>query len=349
MINCKSITKRIVVTVTYGNRWPLLRQALISAQREGFDQIVVVNNGSSVDISQLASNEFPGFVDVVFIGRNSGSAGGFKAGMQRALDLGADYVMLLDDDNEMQPGCLAALEATYNLSVTAVSANNLSVLAYRSDRQADVATSIPASGMAVNRAAFFGFHLLDVPFKIFRRTPVGRRWIASRPMLSQVVVGIAPYSGMYFHRSVLETHGLPDERYFLYADDTDFSYRLTHAGGKIVLATQAELVDLELSWNVKARFSNTFDALLLGDGDFRAFYSTRNNAYFERSTAGPYWLIRSVNRAIYLAALRIRASSVGRVARFDLLMRAIRDGEAGRLGENPDFPLQQSASSLPII
>ena len=336
----------VVVTVTYGDRWHLLRQALASARLEGFDRAVVIDNGASVDIARLAVDEFGDFVIVVIMGRNTGSAGGFKMGMQKALDLGADFVMLLDDDNEMQPGCLASLAAAHRESAGAVSLSNLAVLAYRSDRQTDVAANVPASGMEGNRAAFFGFHLLDVPFKIFRRTPMGRRWIAARPMLPRVVVAIAPYSGMYFHRSVLEVHGLPDERFFLYADDTDFSYRLTQAGGEIVLATQAKLVDLEISWNVKARFSNTFDALLLGDGDFRAFYSTRNNAYFERQAAGHFWLIRSVNRAIYLMALRARAVSAGRVARFNLLMRAIHDGEAGRLGEHPDFPLQQSA--LPV-
>jgi hypothetical protein len=106
-----------------------------------------------------------------------------------------------------------------------------------------------------------------------------------------------------------------------------------------VLATDASLRDLELSWNVKKRFGNTFDALLWGDGDFRAFYSTRNNAYFERSAAGPQHLVRALNRALYLLVLQARAVTAGRMGRFRLLMRAVKDGEAGRLGEHADFPL----------
>ena len=330
---------RVLVTVTYAERWHLLRQALSSARREGIQRAVVVDNGAQVDIARLAAEEFGTFVDVVTLERNTGSAGGFKAGIQRALELGAEYLLLLDDDNELQAGCVAALAETHKHYTQSVPLNCLAVLAYRSDRQTDVAANVPSNGMEANKTAFFGFHFLALPFKIFRRTPWGKRWIASRPMLAQVAVAIAPYSGMYFHRFVPETHGLPDERFFLYADDTDFSYRLTRSGGKIVLATQAKLVDLELSWNVKARFSNTLDALLLGDGDFRAFYSTRNNAYFERYAGGGNGVVRRINRAIYLAALRARAAMVGRKKRFDLLLRAIRDGEAGRLGEHPDFPL----------
>jgi len=328
-----------IVTVTYGDRWHLLKKALYSAKNEGFDRAVVVDNGAKIDISQLTKDEFGDFVDVVIMGKNTGSAGGFKAGMQRAIDLDADFLMLLDDDNELQPGCLDSLSLAYQESALSVPQNSLAVLAYRSDRQTDVAANIPFNGMNGNCAAFFGFHFLEVPFKLFRRTSVGRRWIARRPILPRVVVAIAPYSGMYFHQSVLKLHGLPNARFILYADDTDFSYRLTRAGGEIVLATKAKLIDLELSWNVKARFSNTFDAILLGDSDFRAFYSTRNRAYFEENYSEDFKLIRNVNKFIYLTALYLRSIAVGRKARFTLLIQAIRDGEAGRLGEHPDFLL----------
>ena len=328
-----------VVSVTYGQRWNLLRQALASAKNEGVERAVVVDNGAKVNIAELALEEFGTFADVVTMGRNTGSAGGFKAGIQRALDLGADYILLLDDDNELQSGCLHTLAATHEECCKRVPADRLAVLAYRSNWQTEVARNVPSNGMEGNRAAFLGFDFLDVPFKLFRRTPMGRKWIANRPMLNQVAVAIAPYSGMYFHRSVPEVHGLPDERFFLYADDSDFSYRLTSSKGKIVLATNAKLVDLELSWNMKARFSNTLDALLLGDGDFRAFYSTRNHAYFEgyRHASRRDKMIRSINRAIYLTALRARAVMVGRKERLDLLLRAVQDGEAGRLGEHADF------------
>lgn len=331
-----------VVTVTYGARWHLLRQALTSAKSEGIQRAVIVDNGAKENISELALNEFGAFVDVVTMGRNTGSAGGFKAGMQRALDLGAEYLLLLDDDNQLQAGCLATLHATHQHYSKGVSPDRLAILAYRSNWQTDVVRNVPSNGMEGNRAAFLGFDFLDVPFKLFRRTPWGRKWIDKRPMLNHVTVAIAPYSGMYFHRAVPEKHGLPDEQYFLYADDSDFSYRLTRSQGKIVLATDAKLVDLELSWNMKARFTNTLDALLMGDGDFRAFYSTRNHAYFEgyRDATGTERMIRSVNRWLYLTALRARAVMVGRKERLALLLRAIKDGEAGRLGEHADFTVR---------
>lgn len=328
-----------VVTVTYGRRWHLLKEAVASALREGAARVVIVDNGAQEDISNLASAAYGNAVDVLKMGRNTGSAGGFKAGMARVLELGTDFVMLLDDDNQLQPGCLVRLSDSYRKWAEQVPEESLAVLAFRSDRQADVAARVPASGMSANNAAFFGFNFVDVPFKLFRRTPAGRRWISRKSPVGEVTVAIAPYSGLYFHRTALQAHGLPNENFLLYADDTDFSYRFTKSGGKIVLVTQAQLVDMELSWNVKARFSNTLDALLLGDGDFRAYYSTRNNAYFEKYSRGGAKVARAINRGMYLFALFLRAKMIGRSGRFRLLLQAVRDGEAGRLGESPMFPL----------
>jgi len=310
-----------------------------AAQREGIQRVVVVDNGSVEQIAALVRAEFGNFGDVVTLPKNTGSAGGFKRGIRRALQFDTEFLLLLDDDNEMQHGCLNALSATYYEYARFVHPAMLAVLAYRPDRQADVAGKIPASGMDDDRAAFFGFNLRDLPFKLYRRTPWGRRWVANRAPASEVAVAVAPYSGLYFHRSVPEIHGLPDERFLLYADDTEFSFRLTRNGGKIVLVTDAKLVDLEASWNVRTRYTNTFDALLQGDGDFRAYYSTRNNAYFERWMRDGNGWARSLNRTLYLTALRLRADMTKRQPRFQLLLGAIRDGEAGRLGEHPNFPL----------
>lgn len=340
MQNNQNSSLSVVITVTYGVRWHLLRQALASAREEGLDRAIIVDNGAKEDIATLVQAEFGGFAEVLVMGRNTGSAGGFKAGMERALQSNAEYLLLLDDDNVLQPGCLQALQAAHSNGTKSVALQNLSVLAYRDNLYADVVANVSTSGMDGNRAAFLGFHCADVPYKIFRRTIWGKRWIAQRPALKQASLAIAPYSGMYFHRSVLVNHGLPDERFLLYADDTDFSSRLTRAGGQIVLVPQARLVDLEMSWHVKARFTNTLDALLMGDGDFRVFYSTRNNAYYEAcANSNGRTFLRWVNRALYLAALQVRAIMKGRRQRFALLLRAIRDGERGRLGEHPDFPL----------
>jgi GT2 family glycosyltransferase len=331
----------LVVTVTYGKRWHLLREALASARRDGVDGAVVVDNGAEDDIKPLVRAEFGAFAEVLTMGKNTGSAGGFKAGIERALARNADYLLLLDDDNQLQAGCLTKLRAALEEASASMPLESLAVLAYRSDHMADIAARLPSIGLRGNRSVFFGFHLLDIPFKIYRRTALGRRWVARRMPLSRVTVSKAPYSGLFFHRRMPETHGLPDERFVLYGDDFEFSYRLTRAGGKIVLVSDARILDMEPPGYPLGRrgSGSTFDAYLLSDDDLRAFYSTRNQAYFERWQHSRTSVMRAINRDIYLAALRVRAAMLRRTERFNLLMRAIRDGEAGRLGEHPEFRL----------
>lgn len=329
-----------VVTVTYGNRWPLLRQAIVSARSEGIGRVVVIDNGSRDDVpAQVRSTFGDGFCDVVSIRRNTGSAAGFKKGIEHAMALGSEFLLLLDDDNVLEPGCVAALHRAWQAQSQAVPPKSLAVLAYRADRMVDAATLGRPVGSVPT--AFFGFCWSDVPFKIYRRVPFVRKRLARRTVQSEVVMSIAPYSGMLFHRSVIETHGVPDERFVLYADDTEFSYRLTRSGGRIVLVTEGRITDLEPSWSTKSRHGSTFDALLCGGDDFRAFYSTRNNAYYERwarERGGS--LNRRLNRMIFLAVLGTRARMLGRQDRLRLLRHAIVEGEAGRLGVNADYPLK---------
>ena len=162
------------------------------------------------------------------------------------------------------------------------------------------------------------------------------------PPLKQLTycLDVAPYSGMLFHSDVIHAHGFPNENLILYADDTEFSYRLTASGGEITLITEAQIKDLDRSWNVKSNFASSFDQWLQGGSDTRAFYAARNQAYFERvrkeGGGGAVWRI---NRFIYLKLLWLRAIQTGRKQRFALLLNAIKNGESNMLGLDSRFPL----------
>ena len=47
----------------------------------------------------------------------------------------------------------------------------------------------------------------------------------------------------------------------------------------------------------------------------------------------------ALNRIVYLALMLIIAVRLNRFARLKLLVRAVCDGNAGRLGVNPRYPL----------
>jgi GT2 family glycosyltransferase len=330
----------VVVTVTYGKRWNLLKQVIEAVQSEGGAKVIVIDNGSQEDITQLATTEFGDFVDVVKMGKNTGSAGGFCAGFKTALESKYEYILLLDDDNKLIVGSLNKLKTAYakELTDSGVSQDSLALLGFREDHQADVAMGVSQSRINPRPGSFFGFHVLDVLFKIWRRLPIGKQKMQQAPLPEKVILNVAPWSGLYFHRSLIEKHGLPNEQLVLYADDTEYTWRITAAGGRIVLATAVQIEDIDKSWNIKSQFGNSFDSFLMGDGDFRVYYGVRNQAYFEKHCLPENgWTF--INKGVYLTILKIRSIMLGKNNRWQLLKKAIANGHAINLGIAKEFPL----------
>ena len=327
-----------VVTVTYGERRALLRQVLDALPAQGVSRAVVVDNGARWPVKDELAAAYGDFADVVEMGRNTGSAAGFGAGIRRALETGAEFIWLLDDDNRPAPDCLAALSTAYQDLRGQHPADLLAVLAFRPEHQADVAAGVPLRYVNPRRNSFRGFHVLDIPYKFWRRTPWGRP-SASGGLPARVDLGVAPYSGLFFHRAVVECFGLPRADFVLYADDTEFTYRLTRAGGRIALITTAAIEDLESSWNVRQDQGSSFSVLLGQGSDLRVYYGTRNSVYFDAHCRGHDRLMFTLNRWVYVAALAVLGRIGGQRARLKLIQQAVHDGLAGQLGVHKSFPL----------
>ncbi len=78
-----------VVTVTYGKRWHLLKQALESViNNELVSDIFIVDNGSKDNIEILSKTINSEKIRVIKTGENLGSAGGYYIGMKTAYHKG---------------------------------------------------------------------------------------------------------------------------------------------------------------------------------------------------------------------------------------------------------------------
>lgn len=327
-----------VVTVTYGERRALLRKVLDALSAQGVSRVVVVDNGARWPVKDELAAAYGDFALVVEMGRNTGSAGGFSAGIRRAMDLNAEYLWLLDDDNRPKAGCLAVLLAAYHGLRADHPADRLAVLAFRPEHQADVAAGVPLHRINPRRNSFRGFHVLDVPYKIWRRTSWGRPRVQGE-LPALVNLAVAPYSGLLVHRTAVDAIGLPRKDFVLYADDHEYTSRLTRGGGRIALVTGAALEDLESSWNVREGAGSSFGVLLNQGSDFRVYYGTRNGVYFSVYCRDcDTWMFR-LNCWAYMGPLALLASITGRTERYRLVAEAVRDGLAARLGPHPRFPL----------
>lgn len=333
-INTKDIT---IVTVTYGDRKKFIEKLIKSVSQEPAERIIIIDNGSEWEINSLKKT-YGEFLHIINMGENTGSAIGFSTGIEYAISLGADYIWLLDDDNMPREGTLNKLLDVFTQAIKYTPRNKLATLAFRPEHQADVAVGVPIKRINPRPNSFQWFHIFDIPYKIWRRTPWGRPRLNGK-LPSTIPLDMAPYSGLFFHRDMVELTGLPNIDFILYADDIEFTHRIIENGGQILLVPDAIIEDLESSWNIKKSFSNSFVGLLEGNGDFRAYYTMRNTAYFFSSKYKKNNIMFFINLYTYIIILYIFSIVLYKKNRFLLLKGAINDGLSNRLGENKSYPL----------
>ncbi|MFM0640723.1 glycosyltransferase [Paraburkholderia metrosideri] len=329
--------RTVVVTVTYKDRIEFL-EVLVQRvlQDDGVGCVYIVSNASTSNLKRLET-EWGDKVRIIRLSSNTGSANGYGVGIQAALADGAEFVWLMDDDNAPCRGALNILHSHLRRLSAIVGKSKVAVLGFRPEHQVNFAAEMPISKILPPRSSYFGFHIKQIPNKIWKRT----RWArpAGRAMHKTAILPFAPYGGLLAHCSLFEDIGIPESSLCLYADDTEYTWRISAGGGTILLVTDALLEDLEPSWNRKSGQSTVFERFLGQGTDFRAFYASRNQAWFDKNLWIKSPLTFALNRWIFLLILRYYARRMRLHGRLALLEEAIKDGECSKLGVHLKFPL----------
>jgi len=326
-----------VVTVTYADRLNFLEQLVERVTEDGVWKIIVVSNDSKANLSNLV-DRYGSVVSVIALQRNTGSAHGFAVGIAAALDAGAHSILLLDDDNLPEESTIARLATELETLVGEVGQDKASVLAFRRDHQPDIASGVSVLMAYPPQSSFLGLSVTQVPYKIWRRTRFGRP-ASSHASPRLIQVPYAPYSGFMARAAAFAALGFPKKEFVLYADDTEYTWRLTNRGGIIRLVRDAIVIDLEKSWASDSARSNSFARYLLEGSDFRVFYSVRNRVCFDRFYYRNNRVLYYLNKSLFLAALWFFAKRYNRRDRHELLKDAIKRGELGILGERGGMSL----------
>jgi len=334
------------VIVTYGERAHFAEQTLRAAIGEGVHKVIVVDNGSEEQSARKLlelKGLFPGKVTVVSIPENSGSAGGFKAGLQKARSCDdCEMIWLLDDDNRPLTGALKALLDAFSGLPGADGPEVAAVAAFRQDRARFVSS---VRGLSIDknfrrRDSFLGFHLFDLPSAIMRRALRKRKKKEDdfRAGAAVRVIPYAPYGGLLFRKELLDKIGYPNEEFFVDQDDWEFTYRITSRKGKILLVLNSIIEDIDTSWHM-CEEKGLYTVSYINEGnELRVFYGVRNKVFFEYGWLTDNKLIWNLNRIVYTNLLRCLALLYRRRKRFRLIKRAISEGRAGRLGACRDIP-----------
>jgi rhamnopyranosyl-N-acetylglucosaminyl-diphospho-decaprenol beta-1,3/1,4-galactofuranosyltransferase len=192
----------VFVVITTFNRAAHLRELLASITflSPAPAGVVVVDNASTDDTpGLLAALDLPVPVVVERLPANAGGAGGFAAGVARALSEGAQWLWLMDDDVVVLPDALASFA-----------------------RWMPHYSCIHGRRYDHTGSPFFWQHRLDETLGV--HLPVRGDVFADSPVFH---TNVGCFEGMLVAAHVVREIGLPDARFFLNGDDTTYGWLIS--------------------------------------------------------------------------------------------------------------------------
>lgn len=291
--------KLSVIIVNYNVKY-FLEQCLLSVIRacQGINsEIIVVDNASSDGSTDLIRSRFP----TVKLTANTENVGFAKANNQGIREAQGEFVLLLNPDTLVAEDtftkCLAFMDAHPDAGALGV-------------RMIDgTGRFLPESkrGLPTPAVSFFKVFGLS---KLFPRSRVFNRYHLGYLSENETQpVDVLAGAFMMIRSKVLEEIGPLDERFFMYGEDIDLSYRITQAGYKNYYFPETTIIHYKGESTKKGSLNYVrmfYQAMILfaekhfSKGRARAYrWAIRCGVYLKALSAG----ISTIMRSLWLPTL----------------------------------------------
>jgi len=316
--------KIFIVVVTYANRWVYLESLLNFGSKLEDIEFVLVNNNSTYNLKHKLDALNDCKINFIDSSENKGSAWGYKTGLEFCISkTNCNFIWLLDDDNLPSESCLTELKKIFK-SYTALYGNEkfaLQCLRIKRSYLVRVANGEPVSWNFPSKNAFLGFH--------FARIFIGlqRRFFTPKNETDSIQIPCAPYGGLFFKKELIENVPLPDVRFFVYADDFDFTYNLTTLNKPIYLVKNAIVDDLAETWGASDK--KPILPKMLRFDEPKIHMSVRNFVYFQVKHTVDSAFIFTLNKNLYIIYLFLLSVFSGRMSYFKRFMNNVKSGLKG--------------------
>ncbi len=174
-------------------------------------KIIVVDNASQDDSMCRLEEQYRGReqLELIRLDDNYGFSYANNVGMRRALKWGADHVLLLNNDTEIKPDMLLRLQECAQRHLDSMIVPKI----YYSDDRKRIWSAGGAVSSVVRKVRHIGINEIDEGQYDEERK-----------------IGFATGCCLWIPAEVLKRAGMLDERFFLYYEDTEYSFRLHKLG-----------------------------------------------------------------------------------------------------------------------
>ncbi len=195
----------VTVVVTF-NRLKMLKQCIQNLRNQTLHtDILVVNNGSTDGTKEWLKDQQDLFV---YHQENLGGAGGFYRGMKEAYEKGYEWIWVMDDDAFPEKKCLEKLMIF--------------------SKKSEVLAPLVVEGENIDYLHRGWFNLSKVNFPKFQ-IPITTSEIVLTEE-NHIPIDFISFIGLLVNRKVIEKIGLPNQQYFIFHDDVEYSLRIQKEG-----------------------------------------------------------------------------------------------------------------------
>lgn len=238
--------------------------------------IIVVDNGSQYNVElEIEKLNLPVNINYVLNEKNKGSAGGFYDGIKTAVscdnEYNYDHIMLLDDDTFVEKDCIENINKVEKTDFPGFKEPHIWAL-YRQNKY-------PTTFQKT------WDYNINFYINLFGSVSIERK-IASKKMKSQrknqtiACLTTSTYAGLIIPlRTIKKFSIFPDENYYLYVDDLDYSLQFINNGIKIFQIQNAVIKDLDGSFGSQRKYGAVKSYFESDKQGFRYLYTIRNLVY----------------------------------------------------------------------
>lgn len=306
MISDNSIITIVIVTFNR-KKWLLNCLKALSKQTQKPSKILIIDNASidgTIDTLQQNGWLAQSNIQLIALKENIGGAGGFSFGMQYALEQGAEWIWMMDDDGYPEEECL---EKLYKYAI----AHKLQAI----------------SPLQINISQH---DQLGFPVWVDKKQIRGNINQLDNYIFLEKEANL--FNGLLIHRSAIEKIGLPRKEFFIRGDEVEYTKRMKQAN--IAFGTLVNTKFFHPS-DSNERVSSLFGLLTTRDAhsDFKNYYMFRNRAVAFIEDGNSWLLPLDFIRYTYYYLIVKKMDVQG----LKLWCTATIDGMKGRLGRHPKY------------